>query len=546
MTPEEIQGDYRCAVTVEDYRVGKKKAEFKVVVALTFYSARTHSSGATSWHIWRSFSAFRKLDEQLRQRNAAHLKGIKFPPLHRRRALFRTHLRADFLDARMRELDNYMSVVVRSPALVAFHVASVQSQTLKTFVGFANGFGSNPYYEQPDAALRPSVSVLATATPAAMRATESVLGDDDDDFRSVSSSSTISSVASSSSAADYRWSGTGFVGSSSYVRHTAPMGQSFGHNNSFQNTSSSFGSSSSSSTPNSSFGPAGSRASVQSGRGSWFPVSSNGAAAATTSTTTMALVDGGMRPSIGVSRGSMMAVTPSDVITPELDLQRARMEEELLKLDLMGVGMPPDGSCLLHCVVYEMFPLQCLREYPASMAVVNVGAADGVAPRRVAAAQFLRVKLMDYALAHVATLAAFLLQDEEDLRERYEVFRDTSDEQATTAELYAAASMFNLEIVLISNDESFVIDPVLPVAGLPAVREGPLRTVTFGYLVPADGLAGHYICTRERRAPFGAAQNSFAGGSYRGSVSIGPPPKSARCSTAGARRFERIPEQRVE
>lgn len=525
MTPEEIQGDYTCAVTVEDYRVNKK-AEFKVVVHIAFYSSRTHSTGSTSWHIWRSFTAFRKLDEQLRKRNSAHLKGIKFPPLYRRKAFFRTHLSADFLETRMRELDNYMGVVVRSPPLVAFHVMSIQSQTLKAFVGFTNGFGSNAYYDQQNAALRPSVSILASADAIAMSATASVMGDDDDDFRSVSSSSTISSVTSSNAGAgDYRWSGTGFVGSNSYQRHTVPAnGASNGM--SFSTNSNSFG---------------GVSAAQGGGRGSWFPVSGGGG---NTTMTTSISEGNGMRPSIALSRNSMMSVTPSDIITPELDMQRARMEEQLMTLDLMGVGMPPDGSCLLHCVVYEMFPLQCLRDYPSSMAVVNVGAADGMAPRRMAAAQYLRLKLMDYALDHVEPLAAFLMQDVEDLRERYEVFREAPDEQATTAELYAAASMFNIEIVLISNDESFTIDPVMPVAGLPSVREGPIRTVTFGYLVPGEGLAGHYICTRERQSQFGAPQNSFAGGSYRGSVSIGPP-KNLRCSTVG-RRFERIPEQRVE
>lgn len=523
MTPEEIQGDYKCAITVEDYRVNKK-AEFKVVVHISFYSSRTHSTGSSSWHIWRSFTAFRKLDEQLRKRNSAHLKGIKFPPLYRRKVLFRTNLSADFLETRMRELDNYLSMVVRSPPLVAFHVMSIQSQTLKGFIGFSNGFGSNPYYEQQDAALRPSSSILASPNALAMSATASVMGDDDDDFRSVSSSSTMSSIASSSS--DYRWSGTGFVGSNSYTRHTVPAASSGSmHNLAYNNTSNSFGG----------------IAAPPGGRGSWFPVSGS----TSNTTATQSISEGnGMRPSIALSRSSMMSITPSDVITPELDMQRAQMEEQLMKLDLVGVGMPPDGSCLLHCVVYEMFPLQCLRDYPSSMTIVNVGAADGMAPRRMAAAQFLRLKLMDYALEHVEQLAAFLMQDVEDLRERYESFREAPDEQATTAELYAAASMFNIEIVLISNDESFTIDPVLPVAGLPSVREGPLRTVTFGYLVPADGLAGHYICTRERRSQFGAPQNSFAGGSYRGSVSIGPP-KSVRCSTAG-RRFERIPEQRVE
>lgn len=176
------------------------------------------------------------------------------------------------------------------------------------------------------------------------------------------------------------------------------------------------------------------------------------------------------------------------------------------------------------------------------MTVVNVGAADGLAPRRVAAAQCLRLKLMEYALAHCTTLAHFLLQDEEEVRERFETFRNTPDEQATIAEVYAAASMFNIELVLISNDASFQIDPVVPIEGLPAVRDGPRRTVTLGYMIPVDELAGHYICTREQRAHFA---NRFAGGSYRGSIHIGPP-KAMSCNAMQSRRFERIQEQRVE
>ncbi|KAJ0398900.1 hypothetical protein ATCC90586_005259 [Pythium insidiosum] len=539
MTPEEIQGDYSCSITVEDYRVNKK-AEYKVVVHIAFFSSRTNSIGHTCWHIWRTFTAFRKLDEQLRKRNAAHLKGIKFPPLYRRRSLFRTNLNAEFLERRMRELDNYVSMLVRSPQLVAFHVTSVQSQTMKSFVGFANGFGSDPHYEQPNDKLRPSMSILATpASVAVMRDTVSVMGDDDDDFRSVSSISTISSVASSAYSAagqggDYRWSGTGFVGSHSFARPVGavppPGAVAFGS----APMASPYGSASTASS--SSFVSATPRSS----RGSWFPTTGSigeGNAASIISS------DG--RPSVSMARNSMMAVTPSSVITPEIDMQRGKMEEQLHKFGLMGVGMPPDGSCLLHCVVYEMYPLQCLRDYPPGMTVVNVGAADGVAPRRVAAAHLLRIRLSEYAMDHVDILAKFLMQDPEDLRERYETFRDTPDEQATIAELYAIASMFNIQIVLITNDESFKIDPVQPIEGLPSVREGAMRTVTFGYLIPADGVAGHYICTRERRSPLGVPQNSFAGGSYRGSINIGPP-KGLRCSPAGPR-IDRIPEQqRVE
>ncbi|KAG6611153.1 uncharacterized protein IUM83_15858 [Phytophthora cinnamomi] len=517
MTPDDIQGDYTCDVRVEDYRLSSKKAEYKVVVQLSFYSSRAHATGRTSWHIWRSFSAFRKLDEQLRKRSAALMKGVKFPPLYRRKALFRVDKSPEFLGARARELDNYVNVVTHKPQLVAFHLAAVSSQTLKSFVGFNSGFGANAEYDQQDASLRPSSSILAS--PAVVQATASVMGDDDDDFRSVSSSSTVSSFASTAS--DYRWSGTGFVGSQSFARHTVPQVGAAGRT--------SFASSRSSFAGNSfggSMGPG-------SSRGSWFPASS-------------AVSDTSGRASMAsVSRGSMMAMTAPDIITPELDMQRAKMEDQLVQTGLVGVGMPPDGSCLLHCIVYEMYPLQCLREYPAGMTVVNVGAADGMAPRRVAAAQFLRVKLMDYALEHIKALSGFLMQDEEDVRERYETFRDTPDEQATTAELYAVASMFNIELVLISNDESFQIDPVLPVNGLPSVREGPRRTVTLGYLIPADGLAGHYICTREQRANVGMPQNTFVGGSYRGSITIGPP-KNMSCGASNTRRFERIPEQRVE
>lgn len=532
MTPEEIQGDYTCTLNVEDFRINKK-AEYKLVVRISFYSSRTHSVGSTSWHIWRTFTAFRKLDEQLRKRNAAHLKGIKFPPLYRRRSLFRSNMNVEFLERRTRELDTYITMVAKSPSLVAFHVMSVQSQTMKTFVGFSSGFGSNLHYEEQDAALRPSMSILAPPELAALRDTQSVMGDDDDDFRSVSSTSTFTSVASSNYSVatphgEYRWSGTGFVGTNSFVRPPPqegidPMALTPSSNNS--------------SFTGMGMGPRRSSA-VSVRRGSWFP-------------TTEAIVEnvatpsGAMRPSVTMARNSLMAVTPSNIITPELDMQRAKMEEQLFKCDLMGVGMPPDGSCLLHCVVYEMFPLQCLRDYPSTMAVVNVGAADGVAPRRVAAATLLRTRLGDFAIEHVEALAAFLMQDVEDLQERYETFRDTPDEHATIAELYAVASMFNIRIELITNDESFHIDPVMPVEGVPSVREGALRTVTLGYLIPAEGVAGHYICTRERRPSYGQGQNSFVGGSYRGSVTIGPP-KGMRCSPAG-RRIERIPEQpRVE
>ncbi|TDH66662.1 hypothetical protein CCR75_000842 [Bremia lactucae] len=501
MMPDDIQGNYLCRISVDDYRLSSKKTEYKVVVQLSFYSTRAHAVGRTSWHIWRSFSAFRKLDEKLRKRNTALMKGVKFPPLYRRRALFRVDKSPEFLGARMRELDSYINMVSQHPQLVAFHLAAVSSQTVKSFVGFNVGFGANAEYEQRESQLRPSASILAS--PAIIQATASVMGDEDDDFRSVSSCSTVSSFASTTS--DYRWSGTGFIGSQSFVRHTVPQGSgSVTSTNSRGSLAHSMGPGSSS--------------------GSWFPASS-------------ALYERGST--------SMTALSAPDVIIPELDLQRAKMEDQLMSLGLVGVGMPPDGSCLLHCIVYEMYPLQCLRDYPASMTVVNVGAADGMAPRRIAAAQYLRRQLMEYALTHSTKLALFLMQDEVDVRDRYETFRDTQDEQATTAELYAVASMFNVELVLISNDHNFNIDPVVPIEGLPSVRDGPRHTVTLGYLIPVNGLAGHYICTREQRGQGRLPTNSFAGGSYRGSIQIGPP-KTTSSGVSKYRRFERIPEQRLE
>ncbi|CEG40979.1 hypothetical protein L915_15736 [Plasmopara halstedii] len=480
MTPDDIQGDYTCKIQVKDYRYNGKKVEYQVVVQLSFYSSRVHTTGRTSWHIWRTFSAFRKLDDQLRKRTSSLLKGVKFPPRYRRRTLFRIVQSREFLESRTQELDTYMHVITSKAQLVAFHMTAVSSQTLKTFVAFHSGFGSNAEYEQQHVHLRPSSSILAS--PTIVQTTSSVLSDEDDDFRSVSSLSTVSSFTSNVS--EYRWSGTGFLGTQHFVRQSVPQ--------SVVRTSLT--------VPRDSM--------IGSNRGSWFSAS--------------------------------LKVGNTSSIDPKLDLQRAKMEDRLLQLGLVGVGMPPDGSCLLHCLVYEMYPLQCLQDYPANMTIVNVGAVDGMAPRRIAAAQYLRQQLMNYALNYSKELAQFLLQDEKEVRERFETFRDTCDEQATITELYAAASMFNLEIRLISNDESFQIDPVVPISGLPTRRDGSFRTVTFGYLIPSNGLPGHYICTREHRL---GSSNSFAGGSYRGSIKIGPP-KSIKCPDS--RRFERISEQRME
>ncbi|KAI9906909.1 hypothetical protein PsorP6_003979 [Peronosclerospora sorghi] len=374
MTLDDIQCDYNCAISVEDYRLNVKKSSTKS--SSKFPSTRPVRTPqvARAGTVCAVFSAFRKLDDQLRKRTETLMKGVNFPPLYRRRALFCADKRTEFNGTRARDLDKYINVLTINPQFVAFHVSAVTSQPLKSFVGFNSGFGANANYNQQDATLRPSSSILASST--VVQATASVMGDDDDDFRSVS------------------------------------MSESSGR--------------------------------------AW---------------------------NVSAAKGS---VAESEVITPEIDIQRAQMKEQLVKMGLVGVGMPPNGSCLLHCIVYEMYPLQCLKYYPDAMTVVNVGAADGMAPRRVAAAQILRVKLMEYALKNVHELAGFLMQDEDDVRERYECFRDTPDEQATTAELYAVASMFNLELVLISNDENFQIDPVVPVEGLPSVREGLRRTVTLG------------------------------------------------------------------
>ncbi|KAI9919674.1 hypothetical protein PsorP6_017328 [Peronosclerospora sorghi] len=66
------------------------------------------------------FYAFRKLDDQLRKRTATLLKGVKFPPLYRRRALFRADKSTEFIGTRARDLDNYINVLTLKPQFVAF------------------------------------------------------------------------------------------------------------------------------------------------------------------------------------------------------------------------------------------------------------------------------------------------------------------------------------------------------------------------------------------------------------------------------------------
>lgn len=492
MVPEEIAGDYEIEIHVKDFRI-VQRAEYKVVVKISFFSSRTRTHGSTSWHIWRPFHTFRKLDEQLRKRNHTHMKGIKFPPLYRRRRIFRLHLNPDFLETRMRELDTYMQMVTKSPPIVNFHVMSIQCQSLKAFIGYISGFGSNPYYEPPSRAsnsgqprgieenARNSLRVPNPYT------TSVCIPDDEDEFRSVDSGYSYASSTFSTStmqSENYRWARSGFRGSHKQPqnRYFQPRAQRHSHNSLRQVKS----------TP------------------------------------------------------AVIRTEPQNPVPPNpvLEMQRAKMEEKLLNLNLAGVGMPADGSCLLHCLVYEMYPLQCLKGYSSKMSVVNLGAADGTAPRRIEAAQQLRRTLMEYAITYVKELSEFLMHPVEELETRYRTFMNTPDEQATINELYAAASMFNIEIMLVTNDPTFTIDPVRPVKGLPSVRNGEMKSITFGYMIPEDGLSGHYICTRDKNSFHGSNYNMFAGGSYRGSISVGPPARSMRCGGYSGH-LDIVPEQPV-
>jgi hypothetical protein len=175
-----------CEITVDDVRIRFRKAEYQVVVRMTFHSNKSfRSKYISTWCIWRSFSAFRALDAQLRKRNTVHMKGIQFPPLYLRRRLFRTHLQPKFLETRRKSLDTYMTMVTQNPATVAFHVTSLESQSLKSFVSFTSGFVQN-IVQQPTSANARSSNQPLFPKP---------------------------STASVSMMASYRWSGTGFLGS---------------------------------------------------------------------------------------------------------------------------------------------------------------------------------------------------------------------------------------------------------------------------------------------------------------------------------------------
>lgn len=183
--------------------------------------------------------------------------------------------------------------------------------------------------------------------------------------------------------------------------------------------------------------------------------------------------------------------------TCALRKQRIHMETELKKVGRIGVGMPPDGSCFLHCVVYELFPLKRMPNYPSEITPnVAIGIVDGQAPRRIQAANHLRQQLADYGIQHVEKIAPFLMQSRKELLERYQCFQNNTNEQATIAELYVAASMFRIELHLVSNDPDFSIEPVVPIPQLPPLSNWSTLKVTFGYLVSKDNIPGHYICTR--------------------------------------------------
>ncbi|KAF0755431.1 hypothetical protein AaE_004973 [Aphanomyces astaci] len=187
--PEDIDASrpYTCEVNVDDVRI-LQKAEYEVSVKCTYFSESRRSKCTATWSVWRSFSAFRLLDAQLRKRSPKHMKGIKFPPLHRQRTLFRTHLEAAFLEARRAELDTYMSMVTSAPAFVTFHITSIEAQSLKSFVAYSSGFGQNVTHVPTSAdAIGASRNSTFVERPRPQMTSQSLT-------------------------ANYRWSGTGFLG----------------------------------------------------------------------------------------------------------------------------------------------------------------------------------------------------------------------------------------------------------------------------------------------------------------------------------------------
>ncbi|RHY29325.1 hypothetical protein DYB32_005605 [Aphanomyces invadans] len=187
--PEDIDASrpYACEVRVDDVRV-LQKAEYEVTVKCTYFSESRRSKCTATWSVWRSFSAFRLLDSQLRKRSPKHMKGIKFPPLHRQRTLFRTHLEAAFLEARRAELDTYMGMVTAAPSLVSFHITSIEAQSLKAFVAYSTGFGQ-------------SITQIPTSADAASAGRHSTFAE-----------RPRPQMTSQSLTTNYRWSGTGFLG----------------------------------------------------------------------------------------------------------------------------------------------------------------------------------------------------------------------------------------------------------------------------------------------------------------------------------------------
>ncbi|RQM27869.1 hypothetical protein B5M09_010036 [Aphanomyces astaci] len=491
--PEDIDASrpYTCEVNVDDVRI-LQKAEYEVSVKCTYFSESRRSKCTATWSVWRSFSAFRLLDAQLRKRSPKHMKGIKFPPLHRQRTLFRTHLEAAFLEARRAELDTYMSMVTSAPAFVTFHITSIEAQSLKSFVAYSSGFGQNVTHVPTSAdAIGASRNSTFVERPRPQMTSQSLT-------------------------ANYRWSGTGFLGGQQLktgnaclsMRHNSTNGgfvhvapqqfnQSFKERQTFAQNSSESNS-----------------------------IKSNAASLSRQSVPPHAVLDG---TDAAMSSSRLMAVTVPEVADPEVERERGKMELELRSAGLQGVGMPPDGSCLLHCLVYELFPLKwdCFKTYPAAMSMVNVGSADGIAPRRMQAAAQLRTDLAAFALANIDALGTFLMTSSEDLTNRaslrYTTFGNVPDEQATVAELYAAATMLDLEIVLVTNDPAFHIDPVVPVDGIPSIRGGgdTRRTIVLGYMPPTPKMGGHYLCTREI-----SYSNSFASGYFAGKMSNPAPDRS--------------------
>lgn len=94
-------------------------AEYEIVCSLSLDSNKVEHVTVRKWQVWRRYSEFERLEDQVRKSLGWHIEGLVFPPKH---PFVLDNLAPEFLEQRRLELDDWWQQLVATDRACDFHM----------------------------------------------------------------------------------------------------------------------------------------------------------------------------------------------------------------------------------------------------------------------------------------------------------------------------------------------------------------------------------------------------------------------------------------